>query len=54
MKKSDIYQFSMLSVIDDPKISTATKLLIIEQLMADKHLAEFSENKEGQKKSEEW
>ena len=46
MKKSELYHLAMRSVINDPMHSADTKLKIIEQLMADKSLAVFSEKKE--------
>ena len=50
MKKSEIYQLAMLSVICDEHIDPVNKLEIIERLTADKSLAEFTEKNEANNK----
>ena len=45
MKKSEIYNVAMLCVISTNQLNDVEKLEVIEQLMGDKSLAEFSENK---------
>lgn len=51
MKKSMAYHMAMLSVLDDKGLSVASKLEIIEVLIADKRLAIYSEE-QGAKKAE--
>ena len=46
MKKSEIYYMAMLSVIEDCRLESCTKLKIIERLMQDKQYAELLEKKE--------
>ena len=46
MKKSEIYTVAMCSVIEDRNLSAAHKLEIIEKLMSDKQLAEWTEKKD--------
>jgi hypothetical protein len=53
MKKSERYQLAMLSVVDDESIEAADKLEIVETLMNDKRIAEWSEKQEEEKKAEE-
>jgi len=49
MKKSEKYQVAMIAVIANNSINAAEKLEIIETLMADKSIAEWSENQEEEK-----
>lgn len=49
MKKSEIYYMAMLSVIEDCRLESCTKLKIIEQLSADKSMAEWCEKQEEKK-----
>lgn len=53
MKKSELYQLAMLSVVDDESIEAADKLEVVEVLMNDKRIAEWSEKQEEEKKAEE-
>lgn len=43
MKKSEIYSNAMCCVLEDRNVPTIQKLEIIERLMQDKQLAEWSE-----------
>ena len=43
MKKSEIYSNAMCCVIEDRQLNTVAKMEIIEQLVKDKQLAEWSE-----------
>ena len=48
MKKSERYQFAMLAVLNSG-FADKTKLEILETLMGDKSLAEFTEKAEEEK-----
>ena len=50
MKKSMAYHMALLSVLDDKGLSTASKLEIIEVLIADKRMAIWTEE-EAKKKA---
>ena len=50
MKKSEIYQAAMVSVIDDQKIDATTRLEIIAVLQNDKEIAEYTEAREEKEK----
>lgn len=56
MKKSEIYQAAMLSVIDDDRLDATSRLEIIAVLLNDKGIAEYSERKdaEAQAEAEKW
>lgn len=47
MKKSDIYQLAMLAVVDSEDIEAHDKLEVVEVLMNDKRVAEWSEKQEA-------
>lgn len=47
MKRTDHYSIAMKAVIDDKDILTATKIEILETLMADFKMARYSEEREG-------
>lgn len=49
MKKSELYSMAMCCVIDNSRLDAGTKLEIIEVLMHEKSLAEWSEEKEEEK-----
>jgi hypothetical protein len=49
MKKSEQYEAAMMAVLRDAHISDNDKLAIIETLMGDKSLAEWSEQQEEKK-----
>ena len=51
MKKSEMYYAAMICVVNNHTLSAADKLEIIERLMADKQLAEWSEKNEEDKKN---
>ena len=53
MKKSEIYQTAMVSVVDDDRLDAKTKLEIIERLLSDKGIAELVEKKEAEKAAED-
>lgn len=48
MKKSEKYKYAMVAVVDSDMGATV-KLEILEQLMEDKKIVEWSESKEGEK-----
>ena len=47
MKKSERYQVAMIAVLTNPAITPSDKLEIIETLLDNKSLAEWSEKEEG-------
>ena len=49
MKKSEIYSMAMCCVISNHTLSVEEKLKVIEQLMKDKQLAEWTEKHEEDK-----
>ena len=49
MKKSERYQVAMIAVLSNNAIMPTDKLEIIETLMADKNVAEWSEKQEEEK-----
>ena len=49
MKKSEIYTAAMRSVLEDTRLGTSTKLEIVEVLLYDKRLAEWSETPKEEK-----
>ena len=49
MKKSEIYYISMLAVAGSSDVSAYRKIEVIEQLMADKRVAEHCERQEDAK-----
>lgn len=49
MRKSEQYRMAMAAVLEHPEIRTQHKLEILETLMADKRVAEYSE--EGAEKN---
>lgn len=53
MKKSEIYKKAMASVIRDDCWCMETKLQMLEALMEDKSLAEYSEKCEAERASKE-
>ena len=53
MKKSERYHMALLAVLDDGEIDAVEKLEIVETLMDNMKLAEWSEKKEEEKKAEE-
>ena len=50
MKKSEIYQMAMVSVIDDETLDANTRLEIIAVLQNDKGIAEYTEAREEKEK----
>ena len=48
MKKSERYKFAMMAVVNSSCLSAAVKLDVLETLVEDKRVAEWSENNEKQ------
>ena len=51
MKKSDIYRYAMIAVVDHAGFHASTKIEIIEMLMGDKSMAEWVEKNEEEQKN---
>lgn len=51
MRKSKIYQEAAASVINAGHLTAYDKLEILEVLLSDRHLAEYSESREQEKKN---
>jgi len=49
MKKSEKYQYAMLAVLESQMITSPSKLEIIETLLGDKTMAEYTEKMEAEK-----
>ena len=49
MKNSEIYNMAMCCVIDDRRLDAGTKLEIVEKLINDRSIAEYSERKAEEK-----
>lgn len=52
MKKSGLYHFAQIAVINSPCIAPETKIEIIRLLIADENLARYSEEREEKKNAE--
>ena len=49
MRKSEIYRYAMMAVVDHEDFHASTKIEIIEALMAEKSMYEYIEEKESEK-----
>ena len=49
MKKSELYKLAMLSVMNDNSLDPEDKLEVVELLMNDKRVSEWSEKQEEEK-----
>lgn len=52
MKKSEIYKMAMASVVRDTSLAMVDTLKVLEVLMADKKMAEFSEEREAEENAD--
>ncbi len=52
MKKSEQYEMAMVSVVDDERIPTRTKLEILETLMSERNIARMIEEREAERAKE--
>lgn len=52
MKKSVAYKLAIMAVIDADAIDTAIKVPVLEQLIGDKQLAEYTESREEKEAQE--
>lgn len=52
MKKSEKYQVAMIAVLTNNSITATDKLEIIEELLGDKSLAEYTERREEENNAE--
>ena len=53
MKKSEMYTLALVAVITNHEMTVREKLAVIERLMDDRSLAEWSEKQEEKKAQEE-
>lgn len=51
MKKSEIYELAMSAVLRDPNLGVYQQMDILEQLMADRSMARWSEKNESEKEA---